>query len=61
MKSNNVLVVLSLLSLTLAVLASVLVWGEIAFPVKIGMYTFGFATGVVAGVMIVKRRSQDAN
>jgi len=61
MKSNNVLVVVSLLSLALAVLASILVWGEIAFPVKIGMYAFGFATGVAAGVMIVKRRNQVTN
>jgi hypothetical protein len=58
MKSNNTLIVISLLSLALAVLTSVMVWGEIMFPVKIGMYAFGFATGVAAGALIVKRRNQ---
>ena len=61
MKSNNALIVISLLSLALAVLASALVWDEISFPVKIGMYAFGFATGVAAGALIVKRRNQVAD
>lgn len=58
MKSNNTLVVISLFSLALAVLASALLWGEITFPAKVGMYAFGFATGVAAGALIVKRKNQ---
>lgn len=58
MKSNTSLIVISILSLALAVLTSAVVWGEISFPVKIGMYAFGFATGVAAGALIVKRRNQ---
>lgn len=58
MKSNNALIVISLLSLVLAVVTSTVVWGDITSAVKIGMYAFGFATGVAAGALIVKRRNQ---
>lgn len=58
MKSNNALIAISLLLLALAVLASAMVWGEISSAVKIGMYAFGFGTGVAAGALIVKRRNQ---
>lgn len=61
MKSNNSLVVISLLSLALAVLASAVVWGDVSPAVKIGMYAFGFGTGVAAGAMIVKRRNLVTN
>jgi len=61
MKSNNALIGLSILGLAMAVLASAIVWGEISFSVKIGMYAFGFATGVAAGALIVKRRNQVNN
>lgn len=58
MKSNNALIVISLLSLVLAVVTSTVVWGDITSAVKIGMYAFGFVTGVAAGALIVKRRNQ---
>lgn len=58
MKSNQVLITIALLSLALAAIASSLVWGEITFPVKIGMYAFGFGTGAAAGALVVKRRNQ---
>lgn len=58
MKSNNTLITIAVLSLGLAVLASLLVWGEVTSAVKIGMYAFGFATGVAAGVFIIKRRTK---
>jgi len=58
MKSSNALIGISILCLALAVIASVMVWDEISFSVKIGMYAFGFATGIAAGALIVKRRNQ---
>jgi len=58
MKSNNALVGMSLLFLILAVSTSVAIWGEVSSAAKIGMYAFGFATGVAAGALIVKRRNQ---
>ena len=57
MKSNNTLVVISLLSLALAVLAFAVMWGDVSSAVKIGMYAFGFTTGVTAGALILKRRN----
>ena len=61
MKSNNTLNGISILCLAMAVLASAIVWHEISFGVKIGMYAFGFATGAAAGALIVKRRNQVAD
>jgi len=61
MKSNNTLIGMALFCLAVAVLASAMVWGEISSAVKIGMYTFGFATGVAAGALIVRRRNQVNN
>jgi hypothetical protein len=55
MKSNNALVVIGLLSLVLAVASSVVIWGEAGSAVKIGMFAFGFASGVVSGALLVRR------
>ena len=56
MKSNNMIVGMSLLCLALAVLASTLVWSDIAFPVKVGMYALGFSMCVLAGALIGGRK-----
>ena len=61
MKSNNTLIGISVFCLALAVFASAMVWGDVSFPVKVGMFAFGFATGVAAGTLIFKRRSQISN
>ena len=58
MKSNNALVGIALLFLILAVAASAEIWGEVSTPVKIGMFAFGFGSGVAAGVLINRRRNQ---
>ena len=58
MKSNNMLVGIALLFLILAVATSVVIWGEVSLPVKIGMFAFGFGSGVAAGVLINRRRKQ---
>lgn len=56
MKSNSALVGISMLILLLAVTASVIVWGEVSSAVKIGMFAFGFGSGVIAGALIVRRQ-----
>jgi len=56
MKSNNALIGTALLFLALATLASGLVWNDISFAVKVGMYAFGFSSGVAAGALIVRRK-----
>ena len=61
MKSNNALIGMALLFLALATLASVLVWSDVSFAIKIGMYAFGFSTGVAAGALITNRRNQVDN
>lgn len=55
MKSNHALVGMALLCLILAVAASAAVWGEVSSPVKIGMFAFGFGSGIAAGTLIARR------
>jgi len=55
MKSNNSLIGIALLFLVMAVSSSVTLWGDVSSPVKIGMYAFGFATGVAVGTLITRR------
>lgn len=55
MKSNNVLTGIALLFLILAVASSVVLWSEIASAVKIGMFAFGFGSGIAAGALIARR------
>jgi hypothetical protein len=56
MKSNNALIATALLFLVMAVSSSVTLWGNVSSPVKIAMYAFGFATGIMVGTLIVRRR-----
>ena len=56
MKSNNSLIVMALLCLALATVVSGLYWDDIPSAVKIGMYAFGFGSGVAAGALIVRRK-----
>ncbi|MEP7136501.1 MAG: hypothetical protein ABI904_16350 [Chloroflexota bacterium] len=55
MKSNNALIGTALLFLVMAVSSSVTLWGDVSSPVKIGMFAFGFATGIAAGTLIARR------
>jgi len=55
MKSNNMLVGIALLFLILAVATSVAIWGDVSTPVKIGMFAFGFGSGIAAGNLIARR------
>jgi len=56
MKSNNALVGIALLFLALAAASSAAIWGEVSSAVKIGMFAFGFGSGVAAGMLIARRR-----
>jgi hypothetical protein len=55
MKSNNILTGIALLFLILAVASSVVVWSEITSAAKIGMFAFGFGSGIAAGTLIARR------
>jgi len=55
MKTNHAMVILALVFLLFAAASSVTFWSVIASPVKIGMYAFGFGTGIAAGTMIARR------
>lgn len=55
MKSNNTLVGIALLFVVLAATSSVVLWSEIASAVKIGMFAFGFGSGIAAGAIIARR------
>ncbi|MBE0672856.1 MAG: hypothetical protein IH588_19940 [Anaerolineales bacterium] len=49
MKSKHTLVVMGLLFLVLAVSASVGIWADVSTPVKLGMFVYGFGSGVAVG------------
>lgn len=55
MKSDRALLGMALLLLILAVASSTVVWAEIISAVKIGMFAFGFGSGVAVGTLISRR------
>lgn len=55
MKSNTAVVGIALVCLLLAVVASLTLWMDVSSPVKIGMFAFGFGTGIAAGTLIARR------
>ena len=55
MKSNNAMVGIALLFLILATTASVAIWEDVSSPVKIGMFAFGFGSGVAVGTLFARR------
>lgn len=55
MKSTVALAGLALLFLVLALAASGTLWSTVSFPVKLGMFAFGFGSGVSVGVWLVRR------
>lgn len=58
MKSNNSLVAAALLFLIMAVSSSVTLWGDVASPVKIAMFAFGFSSGIAVGTLIARRTNK---
>ena len=55
MKSNYGLMGIALLFLILAVTSSLVIWSEVSSAVKIGMFAFGFGSGIAAGTLIARR------
>jgi len=55
MKSNTVIAGIGLLFLVFAVASSITLWMDISSPVKIGMFVFGFGSGIAAGTLIARR------
>jgi len=55
MKSNNNLIILSILFFVLAGGFSVLFWGDVSLVAKIGLFVLGFGSGVTAGQWFAKQ------
>ena len=55
MKSNNMLIGLSILFLILAAALSLLFWADVSLAAKIGLFVLGFASGVTAGQWLARR------
>jgi hypothetical protein len=55
MKSNNNLIILSILFLVFAGSFSVLFWGDISLAAKIGLFALGFGSGLTAGQWFARR------
>ena len=54
-KSKNNLVGMSLMFLVLAVSTSLAIWGDVSLAAKIGMFAFGFGSGVTLGGVLAMR------
>ena len=55
MKSTLALAGIAFLFFVLATAASATVWANVSSPVKIGMFAFGFGSGVAVGAWFVRR------
>jgi len=55
MKSNNYLIILSILFFVFAGGFSVVFWGDISLAAKIGLFALGFGSGVTAGQWFARR------
>jgi hypothetical protein len=49
MKSNNMLIGLSILFFVLAAALSLVFWADVSLAAKIGLFVLGFGSGVTAG------------
>jgi hypothetical protein len=55
MKSNNILIGLSILFFVLATSFSAVLWADVSFAAKIGFFVLGFGSGVTAGLWFARR------
>jgi hypothetical protein len=55
MKSNNVLIGLSILFFVLAVAFALVFWADVSSVAKIGFFVLGFGSGVTAGQWFARR------
>jgi len=61
MKSNNMLIALSVMFLFLAVTASVVMWSDVSSAAKIAFFAFGYGSGITTGVRIVRSQKWQWN
>jgi hypothetical protein len=54
MKLSNYLIGLSILFFVFAAAFSVVFWGDVSLAAKIGLFAFGFGSGVTAGQWFAK-------
>ena len=55
MKSNYVMIGLSILFFVLAAALSLLFWADVSLAAKIGFFVLGFGSGVTAGQWFARR------
>jgi len=55
MKSNNMLIGLSILLFVLAAALSLVFWADVSLAAKIGLFVLGFGSGVTAGQWFARR------
>jgi len=55
MKSNNYLIIMSIVFLVFAGVFSVVFWGDVSLVAKIGLFVLGFGSGVTAGHWLARR------
>ena len=55
MKSNNILIGLSILFFVLAAAFSLVFWADVSLVAKIGFFVLGFGSGVAAGQWFARR------
>ena len=55
MKSNNVLIGLSILFFVLAAAFALVFWADVSLVAKIGFFVLGFGSGVTAGQWFATR------
>jgi hypothetical protein len=55
MKSNNILIGLSILSFVLAAAFSLVFWADVSLAAKIALFVLGFGSGVTAGQWFARR------
>jgi hypothetical protein len=58
MKSLNVLIGLSILFFVIAVALSAVIWDDVSLAAKIGLFLFGFGSGVAAGKALPERSAR---
>jgi hypothetical protein len=55
MKSNNILIGLSILFFLLAAVFALVFWADVSLVAKIGLFVLGFGSGVTAGQWFARR------
>ena len=55
MKSNNMLIGLSILFFVLAAAFSLVFWADVSLAAKIALFVLGFGSGVTAGQWFARR------